>query len=85
MKVTSKPLAVILIICFFAFIIGGYVLQVMWADWAIQRLFQKEYSWLQIFAALFLIELLAPKALQGISMIILFLMTLYIFLTNVLP
>ena len=84
MKITSKPLAIFLIVTFFCIVFAGFALQVLWTDWAIQRIFNKEYAWWQLFAGLFLLELLAPKALQGISWIILFLMTLYIWLASTL-
>lgn len=81
MKVTSKPLAITLITTLFLVIILGCYLQVLWADWAVQKIFNKDYSGLQIFIALFLIESFSPKAIKGITTIILILMSLYIFLT----
>jgi hypothetical protein len=81
MKVTSKPLAFALIIAFFAIVALGIYLQVLWADWAIQHIFNKDFHNLKIFVAMCIVEMLSPKALQGITMIVLILMTLYIFLT----
>jgi hypothetical protein len=81
MKVISKPLAFALIVAFFAIISLGIYLQVVWADWAIQRIFNKDFHDLKIFMTMCIVEMLLPKALQGITMIILILMTLYIFLT----
>lgn len=59
----------------------GVYLQVLWADWAVQRIFNKDFHGFKIFLTLFVIESLAPKAIKGITTIILILMTLYIFLT----
>jgi hypothetical protein len=81
MKVTSKPLAFTLIGLVFAVLILGIYLQVLWADWAITKIFNKDFSNFRIFACMFIVELLTPKALQGLTTIILILMTLYIFLT----
>lgn len=81
MKVISKPLAFAFIVAFFAIITLGIYLQVLWADWAIIKIFNKDFHNLKICAALCIVEMLSPKALQGITMIVLILMTLYIFLT----
>ena len=56
------------------------ILQVMWADWAIRTIFNRDFHGLQIFAGMLIIELLCPKALSGLTTILLLLMTLYIFL-----
>lgn len=81
MKATSKPLALVLIVATFAIMALAIYLQVLWADWAIQRIFSKDFHDLKIFATMCIVEMLSPKALQGITMIVLILMTLYIFLT----
>lgn len=61
----------------------GYYLETLWADWAVQRIFNKDFHNLTIFAALVTLEILAPKALKGISLIVLLLMTFYIFLVSI--
>lgn len=81
MKAVSKPLAFALIVATFAIITLGIYLQVLWADWAIIKIFNKDFHGLQICAALCIVEMLSPKALRGITTIALILMTLYIFLT----
>lgn len=81
MRITSKPLAISLISLFFVFIFIGMYLQVLWADWAINKIFAKDFNNFKIFACMCIIEILSPKALQGITTIILILMTLYVFLT----
>ena len=81
MKVTSKPLAFTLISLIFAIIIIGVYLQVLWTDWAITKIFNKDFNDFKIFACICVVEMLAPKSLQGLTTIILILMTLYIFLT----
>ena len=81
MKVISKPLAFAFIVAFFAIVALGIYLQVLWADWAIIKIFNKDFHNLKICVALCIVEMLSPKALQGITMIVLILMTLYIFLT----
>ena len=81
MKIISKPLAFTLIFAFFVVVAVGLYLQVLWADWAINKIFNKDYHNLKIFVVMCIVEMLSPKALQGITMIGLLLMTLYIFLT----
>jgi hypothetical protein len=80
MKITSKPLACTLIGAFFLVLMAGIYLQVLWTDWAVQKIFNKDFHGFKIFLALFIIESLAPRAIKGITTIILILMTLYIFL-----
>ena len=81
MKIESKSTALLLAVVTFVFMSLVIYLQVLWADWAITKIFNKDFHNLKIFAALCIVEMLSPKALQGITMIILILMTLYIFLT----
>jgi len=80
MKITSKPLAITLISIFLLIVFVGFYLQVLWADWAINKIFNKDFHNLKIFVCMCVVEILSPKALQGITTIILILMTLYIFL-----
>jgi hypothetical protein len=54
--------------------------QVWWADWVVQTLFHKDYNNWIILLGLFVFELLTPNKLSGLSSIILFLSTLYIWL-----
>lgn len=81
MRITSKPLAITLISLIFAVIVFATYLQVLWADWAIHKIFAKDFNNFKIFACMCVVEILTPKSLQGLTTIILILMTLYIFLT----
>lgn len=78
---SSKPAAIGLVSIFCVLILLLAYLQVLWADWAVYKIFNKDFHNLKVFAVIFLVEMFAPKALQGISTIALILMTLYIFLT----
>lgn len=80
MRIKSKPLAATLLCVLLLAIVLGIYLQILWTDWAIQRIFNKDFHNLHIFLALFTVELLTPKAIRGITTLILVLMTLYIFL-----
>jgi hypothetical protein len=81
MKIESKSTTLLLAVVTFVFISLVIYLQVLWADWAIHKIFNKDFHNLKIFATMCVVEMLSPKALHGISTIILILMTLYIFLT----
>jgi hypothetical protein len=79
-KKPSVSLALTLIGTFFIVLVLCIYLQVLWIDWVIQRIFNKDFSGLNIFLIMFIIEICMPKALHGITTLALILMTLYIFL-----
>jgi hypothetical protein len=54
--------------------------QVWWADWVVQSIFHKDYNNWIILLTLFVFEVLTPDKLRGLSSIILFLLTLYIWI-----
>ena len=74
----SKRTMQVIAILFLLVIVASVYLQVLWADWAIKSIFDKDVNNWLILLALFVFEILTPKSLRGLSTIILFLMTLYI-------
>lgn len=79
-RITSKPWALTLIGILFALMCAGVYLQVLWTDWAVHEIFKKDFNNFLIYAALLTVEAAAPKSMKGITVLILILMTLYIFL-----
>lgn len=54
--------------------------QVWWADWVVQSLFNKDYNNWLILAVLFALEILTPDRLRGLTSMLLFLSTIYIWI-----
>lgn len=80
MNVPSKSLAITVFCFVLIFAAALTYLQILWADWAIRTIFNRDFHGLQIFAGMLIIELLCPKSLSGLTTILLLLMTLYIIL-----
>lgn len=74
----SRGTLQVIAVCLVGVIIASVYLQVLWADWVVRTLFHKDYNNWTVLLALFILELLTPKPLRGLSTIILLLMTLYI-------
>lgn len=68
----------ILVILFGVIIAVSVYLQVLWADWVVRTLLDKDYNNWAILLALFVFEAFTPRVLRGLSTIILILCTLYI-------
>jgi hypothetical protein len=68
----------ILVILFGVIIAVSVYLQVLWADWVVRTLLDKDYNNWAILLALFVFEAFTPRVLRGLSSIILILCTLYI-------
>jgi len=63
-----------------AFITAIVWFQVWWADWVVQSLFNKDYNNWLILAVLFVFEILTPERLRGLTSMLLFLSTIYIWI-----
>jgi hypothetical protein len=74
----SKRNAGILGAIFCAIIVASVFLQVLWADWVVRTLFDKDYNNWAILLAMFIFEMCTPKILRGLSTLILFICTFYI-------
>jgi len=78
---TSRKVMIAIAIPFvFALLAAIIWFQVWWADWVIQTLFNKDYNNWLILLTLFAFEILTPRCLSGLSSILLFLATLYIWI-----
>lgn len=78
MKNISKRSAQLLCVLFFAIIVASVYLQVLWADWVVRSLFDKDYNNWALLLAMIVLEMCTPKVLRGLSSIILILCTFYI-------
>lgn len=56
------------------------VLEVYWADWIIQTIFNKDFNNWAIFGALVVIAITTPKAMWGLTTLCMVLTTLYIWI-----